>query len=165
MLRSDYSDENCSIARALELIGERWSILILRDAFMGTHRFDEFQRRLGIARNVLQSRLERLVDAGIMRRVRYQERPERFEYRLTRKGVDLWPVLVALLNWGDRHAASQGPPIVLEHAGCGGAVDDRRRCVSCGADLEAWDVVPRQGPGWGTGAGYAPSADFAVAAR
>ncbi|HEV3228245.1 MAG TPA: helix-turn-helix domain-containing protein [Solirubrobacteraceae bacterium] len=148
MLRSDYADENCSIARTLELIGERWTILILRDAFMGTHRFDAFQRHLGVARNVLQARLERLVDAGIMRRVLYQERPERFEYRLTRKGVDLWPVLVSLMHWGDRHSSDAGPPIVIEHAGCGGDVDDRRRCVRCGADLEAWDVVPRPGPGW-----------------
>src|SRR3954462_7920189 len=103
MLRNDYSGQNCSIAHTLELVGERWTLLILRDTFLGTRRFDDFQRNLGIARNILQSRLARLVDEGILRRVRYQERPERFEYRLTRKGVDLWPILVALMKWGDRH--------------------------------------------------------------
>lgn len=147
MLRSDYDNQNCSIARTLELVGERWSLLILREAFLGTRRFDDFQRRLGIARNVLQSRLERLTDSSIMRRVAYQERPVRYEYRLTRKGVDLWPAIVALMKWGDRYAAPDGPPTLLQHKGCGGEVDDRRRCMRCGADLEAWDVVPVRGPG------------------
>src|SRR3954469_2905422 len=93
MLGNSYDDQVCSIARTLELIGERWTILIVRDAFLGVRRFDELQRSLGIARNVLQNRLERLVEHGILERVRYQERPERFEYRLTEKGIDLWPVL------------------------------------------------------------------------
>src|SRR5437588_107357 len=97
MLRSDYGEQNCSIARSLELIGERWTLLILRDVFLGNYRFDELQRNLGVARNVLQTRLERLVEEGILRRVRYQDRPPRHEYRLTRKGTDLWPVLAALL--------------------------------------------------------------------
>jgi DNA-binding HxlR family transcriptional regulator len=147
MLRSDYLDQNCSIARSLELIGERWTILILRDVFLGTYRFDDLQRSLGIARNVLQTRLERLVDEGILRRVPYQERPPRYEYRLTRKGTDLWPVLMSLLKWGDRYAASAGPPVVIEHRGCGGEIDDRRRCRRCGADLDAWEVIARRGPG------------------
>ncbi len=147
MLRSDYDEQNCSIARTLELVGERWSLLILREAFLGTRRFDEFQGRLGIARNVLQSRLERLTEGGIMRRVAYQERPVRYEYRLTRKGVDLWPAIVALMNWGDQYAAPDGPPTLLQHKNCGGEVDDRRRCTRCGAELEAWDVVPVRGPG------------------
>ena len=95
------------------MVGERWTVLILREAFLGTHRFDEIQRNLGIARNVLQVRLERLVDEGILRRVLYHERPQRFEYRLTRKGTDLWPVLVALLKWGDRHVSPAGPPVVI----------------------------------------------------
>jgi DNA-binding HxlR family transcriptional regulator len=147
MLPADYESQNCSIARALELVGERWTILILRDAFLGIRRFDEFQRSLGIARNVLQSRLERLVEAGILRREPYQERPRRFEYRLTAKGVDLWPVIVALLKWGDRHAAPAGPPVLLEHKGCGGEIDDRRRCLRCGVELQAWEVVAKPGPG------------------
>jgi DNA-binding HxlR family transcriptional regulator len=147
VLPSDYTDQNCSIARTLELVGERWTILILRDVFLGTRRFDEFQSRLGIARNVLQTRLERLVAEGILRRVPYQERPVRHDYLLTRKGTDLWPVLVALLKWGDRYEAPAGPPMVLEHKACGGEVDDRRRCARCGADLEAWEVKARPGPG------------------
>ncbi len=147
MLRSDYDAQNCSIARTLELVGERWSLLILREAFLGTRRFDEFQGRLGIARNVLQSRLERLTEGEIMRRVAYQERPVRYEYRLTRKGVDLWPAIVALMKWGDRYAAPDGPPTLLQHKDCCGEVDDRRRCTRCGAELEAWDVVPVRGPG------------------
>lgn len=148
VLPSDYSGQNCSIARTLELVGERWTILIVRDAFLGVRRFDDFQRDLGIARNVLQARLERLVEEGIMRRELYQERPPRYEYKLTRKGVDLWPTIVALLQWGDRHAAPEaGPPVELLHKGCGGAVDSRRRCERCGAELEAWDAEARPGPG------------------
>lgn len=147
MLRSDYAAENCSIARTLEIVGERWTVLLLREAFLGTRRFDDFQRTLGLARNVLQSRLERLVEAGVLERRRYQERPERHEYVLSAKGVDLWPVLVSLLQWGDRHAAPNGPPVVLEHKDCGGELDDRRRCRRCGQDLEAWQVMARRGPG------------------
>jgi DNA-binding HxlR family transcriptional regulator len=144
VLRADYTGQDCSIARTLELIGERWTILILRDVFLGTYRFEELQRGLGVARNVLQTRLERLVDEGILRRVQYQERPLRHEYRLTRKGTDLWPVLVALLKWGDRHVSPDGGPVVIEHRGCGGEIDDRRRCIRCGSDLEAWEVVARR---------------------
>ncbi len=147
MLRADYRGQNCSIARSLELIGERWTLLILREAFLGTRRFDDFQRALGVARNVLQARLERLLDAGILDRVPYQERPVRHEYRLTEKGLDLWPVLVALLHWGDRHVAPEGPPVVLRHRDCGGEVDDRRRCTRCGAELGPRDVSPVRGPG------------------
>lgn len=142
------------MARTLELIGERWTILIVREAFLGTRRFDEFHRALGVARNVLQARLERLVEAGILQRVLYQERPPRHEYRLTDKGVDLWPVLVALLKWGDRYAAPAGAPMVLMHRDCGGEVDDRRRCTRCQAELAARDVRAVPGPG----AGGAPRA-------
>jgi DNA-binding HxlR family transcriptional regulator len=147
MLRNDYENQYCSVAGTLELIGERWTLLILRDAFLGRRRFDEFQRNLGVARNVLQARLERLVDAGILKRVRYQERPERFEYRLTRKGVDLWPVIISLQKWGDRHLFDGASPVVLLHRECGGEIDDRRRCTVCGADVEAWDVEAQLGPG------------------
>jgi DNA-binding HxlR family transcriptional regulator len=135
------------VARTLELVGERWTMLIVRECFLGVRRFDEFQENLGIARNVLSARLERLVESGILERRRYQERPERFEYRLTERGIDLWAVLVSLLKFGDRHLAPDGPPLLLEHRGCGGELDDRRRCRRCGADLGARDVVPRPGPG------------------
>jgi DNA-binding HxlR family transcriptional regulator len=147
MLRNDYADQHCSVAGTLELIGERWTVLIIRNAFFGIRRFDDHQRQLGVARNVLQSRLERLVEEGILRRERYQERPERYEYRLTRKGVDLWPVVVSLMQWGDRHVFTDGAPLVLSHKECGGGVDAHRRCERCGAELNAWDVEPAMGPG------------------
>lgn len=134
MLARDY-DLDCSIARTLELIGERWTLLVLRDVFLGRRRFDDIQESLGVARNVLASRLRRLTDEGILERRPYQQRPERFEYFLTEKGLDLWPVLVSLMAFGDRHLAEDGPPMRLIHKGCGGEVDDRRICGRCGRHL------------------------------
>jgi DNA-binding HxlR family transcriptional regulator len=147
MLNRDYSGQNCSIAGTLELIGERWTLLILRDAFHRVRRFEDFQRRLGIARNVLSNRLQTLVDAGILERRLYQEHPARYEYRLTQKGIDLWPVLMALVHWGDKYVAENGPPIVIEHKDCGGRVDDHLMCERCGKPLTARDAIPREGPG------------------
>ena len=141
MLHNTYAGQHCSVARALEIVGERWTLLILRDAFLGVRRFDDFQRSLGVARNVLNTRLQRLVEAGLLERARYQERPERFEYRLTPMGVDLWPTVHALMLWGDRYlAGDEGPPMRAEHRGCGGELTDRRTCAACGAELEASDV-------------------------
>jgi DNA-binding HxlR family transcriptional regulator len=147
MLGRGYDNQVCSVAGALEIVGERWTLLVLRDAFLGVRRFDDFQRDLGIARNILQARLERLVEEGILERRLYQERPPRHEYRLTEKGIDLWPAIVALMKWGDRYLYPDGPPVVMEHRGCGGEVDDRRICTRCGVPLEARDVKPRLGPG------------------
>lgn len=147
MLGRAYENQECSIARSLELIGERWTLLIIRDAFGGVRRFDGFQSRLGVARNVLADRLGRLVEEGILERVRYQERPERFEYRLTDKGLDLWPVLVALLQWGDRHACAGEPPTVLRHRDCGGEVTRHLTCAACGAPLGPRDVRAGRRPG------------------
>jgi DNA-binding HxlR family transcriptional regulator len=147
MLNRDYAGQNCSIAGTLELIGERWTLLILRDAFHRIRRFEDFQRRLGIARNVLSSRLQTLVDAGILERRLYQDHPARFEYRLTEKGIDLWPVLVTIAQWGDKYVAENGPPVLIEHKSCGGLVDDHLTCDRCGARLGARDCVPREGPG------------------
>jgi len=104
MLKRDYPTQYCPVASTLEIIGERWTILILRDIFLGIRRFEDLQRHLGVARNILQARLERLVEYGIVVKRPYQERPLRNEYRLTEKGADLWPVLVALVKWGDRYA-------------------------------------------------------------
>jgi DNA-binding HxlR family transcriptional regulator len=112
VLKRDYAGQNCSIARALELVGERWTLLIVRDVFLGIRRFDELQEHLGIARNVLTARLNRLVAEGILRRVRYSERPERFEYRLTDKGRDLNVALTGLRQWGDKYL-SEAPPRIL----------------------------------------------------
>ena len=111
MLRRDYDGQDCSIARALEVVGERWTLLIIRDAFLGLRRFDQFQESLGIARNVLTDRLARLVDEGILDRVRYSERPERYEYRLTPKGRDLGIALAALRQWGDTYLSEEPPRI------------------------------------------------------
>jgi DNA-binding HxlR family transcriptional regulator len=150
MLRRDYDGQNCSIARTLELIGERWTLLIIRDAFLGIRRFEDFQADLGVARNVLSVRLARLVDEDILERRRYQERPDRYEYRLTEKGIGLWPVLISLVKWGDKYAAQDGPPRIIEHRGCGGQVTEHLMCDRCGAPLTARDVVTRPRPGAAT---------------
>jgi DNA-binding HxlR family transcriptional regulator len=148
MLKNDYESQICSIAGALEVVGERWSLLIVRDVLLGLRRFDEIQASLGIARNVLQTRLTRLLDHGVLEKRLYQERPLRYEYRLTEKGLDLWPAVVALLQWGDRYAApAAGPPVLLEHRGCGGSVDEHRICSACGARLSVRDVRALPGPG------------------
>ena len=148
MLGNTYGSQNCSAARTLELVGERWTMLIVRDAFLGVRRFDDFQRSLGVARNVLNTRLQRLVEAGILERRRYQERPARHEYRLTEMGRDLWPAVVALMQWGDRWLASEtDAPMAIEHRGCGGGVSARRTCTTCGAELEVHDVRVIPGPG------------------
>jgi DNA-binding HxlR family transcriptional regulator len=112
MLKRDYEGQNCSIASALEIVGERWTLLIVRDVFLGLHRFDQFQESLGIARNVLTDRLNRLVDEGILKRVRYSDKGERYEYWLTRKGQDLLLPLSALRQWGDRYI-SEKPPTLM----------------------------------------------------
>ncbi len=122
----------CSIAATVSIIGDRWTLLILRDAFRGIRRFDEFHRDLGIARNLLTDRLGRLVHAGIMDKIAYQARPERFEYRLTRKGIELSPSLVALMKWGDAWMVGEaGPPVVLVHESCGTPVEQMFHCPCC----------------------------------
>jgi DNA-binding HxlR family transcriptional regulator len=142
-----YDTQRCSIAKTLEIVGDRWTMLVIREAFSGTRRFEHFQRNLGIARTVLSERLGRLVADGLLRRERYEDHPERFEYRLTAKGLDLWPVLMAMLTWGDRHAIEGPPPVVPFHQGCGGGVDDRRMCTRCGVALGPFDVrVQRNDP-------------------
>ena len=148
MLHRTYDTQVCSIAGALEVVGERWTLLILRDVFLGVRRFDEIQHDLGIARNVLRDRLRLLVDEGIVERRRYQERPERFEYRLTDKGRDLWPVLHAVMSWGDKHVSGPGrEPTLVEHRDCGGRIDERRVCERCGEIVGSRDVRATAGPG------------------
>jgi DNA-binding HxlR family transcriptional regulator len=116
MLNRDYQGQNCSIARALEVVGERWTLLIIRDVFRGLRRFDQLQESLGIARNVLTDRLNRLVEEGVLERVRYSARPERYEYRLTSKGVDLNIALTALRQWGDRYLSEKPPQLLRRKA-------------------------------------------------
>jgi DNA-binding HxlR family transcriptional regulator len=150
MLRSDYPGQVCSIAKALEVIGERWSLLIVRDVMNGHRRFDELQKGLGIARNVLSARLTRLVEEDILERRSYQLNPERYEYFLTEKGLDLWPALIALLAWGDHHSPTpEGPPMLIVHKACGGPVNDRGICEACGEVLHARDARALPGPGVG----------------
>ncbi|HET9197826.1 MAG TPA: helix-turn-helix domain-containing protein [Solirubrobacterales bacterium] len=148
MLHRDYPALDCSVAKALEVIGERWSLLIVRSVMHGNRRFGEMQESLGIARNVLSARLQRLVDEEILERRAYQESPPRYEYFLTQKGLDLWPALIALLNWGDRYSPSpEGPRRLIVHKECGGTVSERGICESCGKLLTARDA--KQVPGSG----------------
>ena len=147
MLKREY-DQVCSIARTLEVLGERWTLLVIRDVFNGRRRFDQIQENLGVARNVLSTRLTRLVDEGILEKRPYQERPPRYEYFLTEKGLDLWPVMISMLHWGDRHLAEDnGPPMLIRHKRCGGLVDDRGTCTECGQRLTARDAYTEHGPG------------------
>jgi DNA-binding HxlR family transcriptional regulator len=145
MLKRDYDGQNCSVARALELVGERWTLLIIRDAFLGLNRFEQFQEHLGIARNVLTDRLGRLVDEGILERVRYSERPERYEYLLTQKGRDLNLAITSLRQWGDKYL-SEKPPRLLRRK------SDKKPVIVAyvpkGADvLRADEVESVPGPG------------------
>jgi DNA-binding HxlR family transcriptional regulator len=147
MQRTRFDDMNCSVAQCLEVVGEWWSLLILRDAFLGVTRFDAFQTRLGIARNILTQRLNRLVDEGVLRRVAYEDHPPRSEYRLTPKGRDLWHVITAMRQWGDRWAAPNGPPLKIKHTGCGRIVEAVSVCSHCGERLDARGVTAIAGPG------------------
>ena len=146
-----WDPDPCSIARTLELVGEKWSLLVLREVFSGVRRFDDLRRRTSAPRQVLSARLSTLVEAGVLRRHPYQEPGQRtrYEYRLTRAGMDLYPVLVSLLRWGDRYLdlPAGGPTLELTHKDCGEPVDVVLRCRS-GHDLgSARDVHPRPGPG------------------
>jgi DNA-binding HxlR family transcriptional regulator len=146
-LGNTYESENCSAARALEVVGERWSLLIIRDAlFRGTTRFSDFQRTLGLARNVLAARLDGFVDAGLMRR-RQPKDSAYHEYRLTQKGLDLKPAVIALTRWGDRWAAPNGPPIIYRHPDCGGEVELQHVCGDCGETVAVDQIVATPGPG------------------
>jgi DNA-binding HxlR family transcriptional regulator len=146
VLRREY-DQTCSIARTLEVLGERWTLLIIRDVFSRRRRFDQIQESLGIARNVLAARLAWLVDEGILERRAYQERPARYEYFLTEKGLELWPVMVTIMHWGDRHLSHGGPPVTIRHKDCDGPVGDRGICERCGELLDARDAYTEAGPG------------------
>jgi DNA-binding HxlR family transcriptional regulator len=148
MLERTYPDQVCSVARALEVVGERWTLLILRDATFGVRRFDDFRASLGLARSVLTARLNRLVDEGLLERSRYQSNPDRFEYLLTAKGRQLGPVIFHLMKWGDAHyPTAAGPPRLSLHKGCGGEVDAALRCSRCGKRVDFADLELTPGPG------------------
>jgi DNA-binding HxlR family transcriptional regulator len=140
--------EACSVARTVAVIGDRWTLLILRDCFLRIRRFEEFQARLGITRHVLAGRLRKLVDDGVLRKVVYERRPPRHEYRLTPKGLDLYPVLMAIVHWGDVHTAGRrGRPMLHEHKACGRHFDPVTVCSECGEPLDARAVHVHPGPG------------------
>ena len=147
MERKSFSEMHCSVAQCLEVVGEWWSLLIVRDAFLGVTRFDDFQARLGISRNVLNQRLARLVELDVLVKVAYSERPPRHDYRLTDKGRDLWPVLTTMRQWGDKHAAPDGPPLELIHGACGERSQAVLTCSACGERVGARDVKAIPGPG------------------
>jgi DNA-binding HxlR family transcriptional regulator len=146
----DYDTAGCTIEATLAIVGEKWSFLVLREAFNGVRRFDDMQRRTGMPRQVLSNRLSRLVGDGILRKTPYQDEGQRprSEYRLTDKGIELYPVLVAMLGWGDKYASqSAGPPVELRHRDCGAGVRLQLACSAGHVLGSARDVTPVPGPG------------------
>lgn len=143
----DIDKQVCSVARSLSVVGERWTMLIIRDAFLGTRRFDQFQSNLGITRHRLSERLGKLVDAGVLVKVPYHDRPLRYEYRLTRKGLGLYPVLMSLARWGDEWMdKGEGAPLEYVHQKCGKAAHPVMACSECHEPLKPEEVTPRLGP-------------------
>ena len=148
MQRTRFGDMACSIARTLDIAGEPWSPLILRNVFVGIIRFDDLQRDLGISRKVLAERLRHLVEEGVLERRAYSERPPRHDYVLTEKGWELCDILLAITAWGDRWTAGEaGPPALLRHRTCGQLTHAELRCAQCGEPLHAHDVDVEEGPG------------------
>ena len=145
----DLKNEDCSMARTLSVIGDRWTLMVLRDCFVGVRRFEQFEASLGITRHVLADRLKKLVDEGVLTKVPYGEAPVREEYRLTERGFDLYPVMLSIVQWGDRHMADErGAPIVRRHKTCGHVVEGRMVCSDCGELLDARDLTVEPGPGF-----------------
>ncbi len=142
----DLAQEPCSVARSVAVIGDRWTLMILRDCFLGVRRFEAFQERLGISRTIIADRLKHLTEEGVLRRVGYQEHPVRHEYRLTDKGLDLHPVVMAIVHWGDRHYAGEaGPPLLHRHKTCGCDFHPVQTCSECGEPVDARAVETRPG--------------------
>jgi DNA-binding HxlR family transcriptional regulator len=140
-------EQNCPIAAGLEVIGERWTLLILRDAFLGIRRFDDFRASLGMSRTVLSKRLDALVEAGLLRRDAYQQRPTRYDYLPTEAALELWPALAGIAQWGNEHVSPQGPPREFIHETCGTALHVEVRCPLCDVAVAAHEAGSRPGPG------------------
>ncbi|HWL88149.1 MAG TPA: helix-turn-helix domain-containing protein [Polyangiaceae bacterium] len=154
--RRPFAEFHCSIARALDHIEPAWTPLILRDVFFGLRRFDELCKDLGIASNVLSTRLDALIEKGILERFVYREHPPRYEYRPTKKGAELFPILLGLMRWGDTWTSEpDGPPVELRHKLCGRAMHARVVCHACGNDITLQDVAAHSGPGAHAEAGSA----------
>lgn len=149
MKRTDTSQWPCTIARAAAVLGDHWNLLIIRQACLGSRRFEEFQSSLGIGRNILTNRLQGLVDEGLLRRVEYQQRPVRSEYRLTDKGREVYPILATMAAWGDRWlVGDEGTPLVLHHRTCDHDMHAVVVCSQCDEPLEVREVRATAGPGW-----------------
>jgi DNA-binding HxlR family transcriptional regulator len=145
---SELAEQRCSVARSAAVIGDRWTLMILRDLFLGVRRFDDLERRLGISRSVIAERLKLLTEEGVLRREPYQDRPLRHEYRLTEKGLALHPVILAIVHWGDAYYAGEaGPPLLHRHKACGCDFAPVTTCSACGGAVGARDVEVRPGPG------------------
>ena len=149
MQRSSFSSMPCSVAKTLDIIGEWWTLLILRDVFYGVRRFDGLRTHLGISRKVLTSRLGRLTDEKILRKVLYQDQPPRYEYQLTTRGLELLPVLLTIMNWGDKWLTEEPdkPPVVFVHKNCGKETTPKLVCSHCDGDLNAHNIYPLAGLG------------------
>jgi DNA-binding HxlR family transcriptional regulator len=149
MTRTRTADWPCTIARTVDLLGEGWTLLVMRQACLGTRRFEDFQQALGISRNILTLRLNKLVDEGLLRRERYQQRPVRFEYRLTDKGRDVYPILATMAAFGDKWlVGDEGTPLVLHHTTCDHDMHGVVRCSECDEPLDVRSVRARPGPGF-----------------
>lgn len=146
----ELDQEPCSVARALAVVGDRWTLIILRDCFLGVRRFDQFESRLGITRHVLTDRLKKLVENDVLTKVPYQEKPLREEYRLTEKGLALHPVIMSLVHWGNTYMTDErGVPLVHIHKTCGHRMAPVTTCSECGEEVTARDVRVEVGPNWG----------------
>ena len=147
MLPRSYDQVDCSIARTMEVVGDRWTLLVVRNALVGMARFEDFQRSLGIAPNVLTDRLARLAEEGIVERRQYCTRPARYKYAVTDKGRQLWPLLAAMVTWGDRYYAPHGAPRRLLHLACGGSVVEQLTCHDCHTVVPPEEISTAPGPG------------------
>jgi len=145
----ELAGEPCSVARTVAVIGDRWTLMLLRDCFLGVRRFEDFQARLGISRTIIAERLKLLVEEGVLRREPYQDRPVRYQYRLTAKGFDLFPVMMSIVQWGNAHyAGDAGPPLLHRHRPCGHDLEPVLSCRACGVPLDARQVEIHPGPGF-----------------
>jgi DNA-binding HxlR family transcriptional regulator len=138
----------CSVARALEILGDRWTFLLLRESFFGVRRYSDLARNLKCSRTILSDRLHRLLESGVMERRRYRTDPDHYEYLLTDTGLELYPAIVALMRWGDEHLAGEaGAPLLLRHRSCGTDTTPVLVCSTCGQPIQASDIEPYPGPG------------------
>lgn len=143
-----FAEQNCSIAASLAILGERWTLLIMREVLLGRRRFADIKRHVGVAANILSDRLQTLVEQGLLERRLYSTQPEAYEYQPTRKGLDVNPIIVALMQWGDTHAApAAGPPRVIVHTACGHDAHPQLRCAHCDGIIQPAQLKVRPGPG------------------